>query len=126
MTQEEAANKVQEINELKGHEMYDTLEDIWVIVIKAESLKGKKNQDIYYVCVELKPLYEDLTLNVSYDYFREHVKVNKLHWTPIKNSICQIHWFLQTWNKKIQICRLPFYVFPIKQQRTLYVWGGDG
>ena len=79
MTKEEAEKKTQEINELKDHEMYDTQEKSWVLVLKAESIKGRINSKIHYVRIELKPLDDDdVTITVAYDYFREHIKVNKL------------------------------------------------
>lgn len=82
MTKAEAAKKVEEINELKDHEMYDCLEEIWVIVLQAHSIQGRKNPKIFYVCVDLEPFNEDAIISVPYDYFREHVKVNKPHSKP--------------------------------------------
>ena len=79
MTKVEAEKKAQEINELIGHEMYDTQEKSWVLVLKVESIQGRMNPKIHYVRIELKPLDDDdVTITVAYDYFREHIKVNKM------------------------------------------------
>ncbi len=78
MTKEEATKVAEEINELIGEELYDILEGKWIRLLKANPVKRKSPFKNYYVSIDLEPLEQDALINVSYDYFKKHIKVNKL------------------------------------------------
>ncbi|MCK5343316.1 MAG: hypothetical protein KAR20_07920 [Candidatus Heimdallarchaeota archaeon] len=85
MTKDEATKIVTEINELIKFELFDTHEYYWVILLKAELLQGRRNPENYHVCVRIKPLNDDSTITVPYNYFKEHIKMNKPEPKPILN-----------------------------------------
>lgn len=78
MTRQEARKLEEEINELQDEEMYDTLEQEWFTVVSSEIIRGKMDPSVYYLCIELHSLDGEQTVNVPYDYFREHIRINKL------------------------------------------------
>ena len=86
MTKEEATKIVAEINELKGFELFDSQENHWVFLLNAELSHLRRFPDHYHVCVRVKPLDDDSTITIPYDYFKEHIKTNKPNWKPILES----------------------------------------
>ena len=77
MTKEMASKIAKEITHLRGLELYDISEGIWIRVLRAIPIKRIPPYKNYYVSIDLVPLEEDYTMNVSYDYFEKYVKINK-------------------------------------------------
>ncbi len=85
MTKGEATKIVVEINELKGFELFDTHENHWVTLLKAELSQGRSNPENYYVCIQVQPLDDDATITVPYNYFKKHIKINKPERKPVRD-----------------------------------------